>query len=655
MKIITTIQGRLSLLFLAFVLLITISVGVTFWGINTQKTDALVINLAGRQRMLVQQMTRLGEGIARGSDQGDQQALLASAQTFETTLGALQYGGQAPYLPGQMVDLSAPSSAEVQSQLAQVRQTWELFRAELDNLANVSQGTQGAPASAGTIQAIQVLSPQLVAQTDTAVHMFEAESTQKVIRLRSIQIAFFTSALILVAAGAWITKRSLLEPLQVLGDAAERIGAGDLSTPTRISEPEEFAVLAQTFDSMQAQLKASHEELVNWAETLEKRVAQRTRELDALYEVSRDISSRLDVQHVLSSVTEKACQLLDGEVASLCLLEQDGRTLTIMALSGPDTALRCNRTNGQSGLVGHVLSGKQALACGAGQCAGVCAILAEPYRNSHLAAPLWFGDRVIGALCVGSKSTDVFSPEASNLLTKLANSAAIALENARLYTQAERVAALEERQRIAADMHDGLGQTLSYLGLNIDQATDFLEVGQDERALAYMERTRSIIDQATNDVRGAITSLMDDSPLHQSLQDHLVTLVEEFAGQSGTLLTWETTLEQALVLPRNETEQVIRVAKEALLNAQNHAKASFIQVCFEQAGANFVLSVTDDGQGFEPESQASDGRGHFGLQIMHARATRLAGMLVLQSAAGEGTRVTLRWPVTSISKIEVKS
>lgn len=652
MKIITTIQGRLSLLFLAFVLLITISVGVTFWGINTQKTDALVINLAGRQRMLVQQMTRLGEGIARGSDQGDQQALLASAQTFEATLGALQYGGQAPYLPGQMVDLPAPSSAEVQSQLAQVRQTWELFRAELDNLANVSQGT---PASAGTIQAIQVLSPQLVAQADTAVHMFEAESTQKVIRLRSIQIVFFTSALILVAAGAWITKRSVLEPLHALGDAAERIGAGDLSTPTRISEPEEFAVLAQTFDSMQAQLKASHEELVNWAETLEKRVAQRTRELDALYEVSRDISSRLDVQHVLSSVTEKACQLLDGEVASLCLLEQDGRTLTIMALSGPDTALRGNRTNGQSGLVGHVLSGKQALACGAGQCAGVCAILAEPYRNSHLAAPLWFGDRVIGALCVGSKSTDVFSPEASNLLTKLANSAAIALENARLYTQAERVAALEERQRIAADMHDGLGQTLSYLGLNIDQATDFLEVGQDERALAYMERTRSIIDQATNDVRGAITSLMDDSPLHQSLQDHLATLVEEFAGQSGTLLTWETTLEQALVLPPNEAEQVIRVAKEALLNAQNHAKASHIQVCFEQAGANFVLSVTDDGQGFEPESQASDGRGHFGLQIMHARATRLAGMLVLQSAPGEGTRVTLRWPVTSISKIEVKS
>ncbi|MCK4977444.1 MAG: GAF domain-containing sensor histidine kinase, partial [Anaerolineales bacterium] len=382
---------------------------------------------------------------------------------------------------------------------------------------------------------------------------------------------------------------------------------------------------------------------------------QRTRELDALYEVSRDISSRLDVQHVLSSVTEKACQLLDGEVASLCLLEQDGRTLTIMALSGPDIALRGTRTNGQSGLVGHVLSGKQALACGAGQCAGVCAILAEPYRNSHLAAPLWFGDRVIGALCVGSKSTDVFSPEASNLLTKLANSAAIALENARLYTQAERVAALEERQRIAADMHDGLGQTLSYLGLNIDQATDFLEVGQDERALAYMERTRSIIDQATNDVRGAITSLMDDSPLHQSLQDHLVTLVEEFAGQSGTLLTWETTLEQALVLPPNEAEQVIRVAKEALLNAQNHAKASHIQVCFDQAGASFVLSVTDDGQGFEPESQASDGRGHFGLQIMHARATRLAGMLVLQSAAGEGTRVTLRWPVTSISKIEVKS
>jgi two-component system nitrate/nitrite sensor histidine kinase NarX len=652
MKIVTSIRGRLSLLFLAFVLLVTISVGITFWGINTQKTDALVINLAGRQRMLVQQMTRLAEGITRGSDQGDQQALLESAQIFEATLTALQYGGQAPYLPGQLVDLPAPRSSEVQSQLARVHQTWELFRPELDDLANAPQATTEL---AGSLQVIQVLSPQLVAQADMAVRLFEAGSIQKVIRLRSIQIAFFTSALILVAVGAWITKRSVLQPLQAFGHAAERIGAGDLSTPTRISEPEEFAVLAQTFDSMQTQLKSSHEELVDWAETLEKRVAQRTRELDALYEVSRDISSRLDVQHVLSSVTEKARQLLDGEVASLCLLEEDGRTLSIKALSGPDIAITGNKTNGQSGLAGDVLSGKQALACGVGQCAGVCAILAHPYRTSHLAAPLWFGDRVIGALCVGSQSTDVFSPEASNLLTKLANSAAIALENARLYTQAERVAALEERQRIAADMHDGLGQTLSYLGLSIDMASDLLEVGQDQEALQYLERSRSIIDQATNEVRDAITSLMDDSPPQQSLQNRLAALVEEYNSQSEALLAWESTIETTLVLSRDEAEQVFRVANEALLNAQNHAGASFIRVCVELASEDFVLSVVDDGQGFELANQASDGRGHFGLQIMHARAARLGGSLKIQSAPREGTQVILRWPVKSNTKVQMKS
>lgn len=650
MKIINSVQGRFTLLFLTFVMLITISVGLTFWGIDTQKKDALVINLAGRQRMLVQQMTRLAEGLASGSSQGYSQDLLESAQTFEGTLNALQYGGQAPYLPGQLVDVPAPRSVEVWNQLSQVRQTWELFHTELDDLVGQPLGSSDL---AENLQAVQSMSPQLVAQADAAVRFFEAESTQKLNRLWSIQIAFFISALALVAVGVWITRISVLQPLQVFGHAAERIGAGDLSTPTRISEPEEFALLAQTFDSMQAQLKASHEELVDWADTLEKRVTQRTRELDALYEVSRDISSRLDVQHVLTSVTEKARQLLDGEIASLCMLDDDGRSLTVMAVSGPRTAIRGSVTDGRSGLAGEILSAKQAQACGVGQCAGVCKILADPYRTSHLAAPLWFGDRVIGALCVGSQKTEVFSPEASNLLTKLANSAAIALENARLYDQAERVAALEERQRIAADMHDGLGQTLSYLGLNIDQASDFLELGQDQGALQYLEQSRSIIDQATHEVRGAISSLMDVSPPQKSLQKSLAGLVDEYKHHSETLLIWESTIEDEIFLPRDETEQVMRVASEAILNAQNHANASHIRVSFTRDDEHYMLCVVDDGQGFDPVSQANDRAGHFGLQIMHARATRLGGELLLQSAPAQGTRVILSWPVNTNSKLQL--
>ncbi len=97
--------------------------------------------------------------------------------------------------------------------------------------------------------------------------------------------------------------------------------------------------------------------------------------------------------------------------------------------------------------------------------------MAAPYRTSHIAAPLKIEQQVIGALCVGSKSQNEFSEEATNALTKLANVAAVALQNARLYNQAERLATSEERQRIAAEMHDGLAQTLSYTKLIVNQTT----------------------------------------------------------------------------------------------------------------------------------------------------------------------------------------
>jgi two-component system nitrate/nitrite sensor histidine kinase NarQ len=93
------------------------------------------------------------------------------------------------------------------------------------------------------------------------------------------------------------------------------------------------------------------------------------------------------------------------------------------------------------------------------------------------------------------------------------------------------------------------------------------------------------------------------------------------------------------------------VAREAILNAQNHANASHIRVSFTRDDEHYMLYVVDDGQGFDPVSQANDRAGHFGLQIMHARATRLGGELLLQSAPAQGTRVILSWPVNTNSKL----
>jgi two-component system nitrate/nitrite sensor histidine kinase NarX len=281
--------------------------------------------------------------------------------------------------------------------------------------------------------------------------------------------------------------------------------------------------------------------------------------------------------------------------------------------------------------------------CSTGDCTGFCGILKPSYRSSHLAAPLWVGDRVIGALCAGDSTRQAMPAENNQLLTKLANSAAIAIENARLYAKAERVATLEERQRIAAEIHDGIGQTLSFLGLSIDQVEEFLEQNERKTAIEKLEIIRSTIDQTTETVRASIANLWDKIPSQISLQDCLKALINDFSNQHGVIVSWRDQLDSPLYIPRKDREQILRVTKEALLNAHNHASANNIQIELMRNDADYHLLVLDDGIGFDPKRITPGDQDHFGLQIMEARANRIGGHINIDSRPGEGTRVFLSW------------
>jgi two-component system nitrate/nitrite sensor histidine kinase NarX len=544
---------------------------------------------------------------------------------------ALRDGGLAPYLPGQMVEVPRTASVQIRQQLDRVWETWLVFRRALEQFT--SQRAAGEDFSA-SLQTIEDTSIALISQTDSAVRLFEAEATRKLFYLRVIQAGFFACALALLGSGAWWTRKSVLAPLKLLKEETERIGAGDLSTPVRVAGLAEIDVLSGAFQAMQDKLSASQTDLRQWAETLEQRVVQRTRELDALYEISREISSRLDIRQVLESVTSKARMLLSGEVAVLCLLDESNQALGITSYDGPAGAIVGETTGCQAGFAGEVITARQAQTCEPGRCEGFCSILSPDFQTSHLAAPLWAGNHVIGALCVGWRAPGAFSEEAVQLLTKLANSAAVAIENARLYAQAERVAALEERQRIAADMHDSLGQTLSYLGLSIDYVCELLAERRNEEVCTQLERARQAVDQATREVRTAISHLVDETPPHQSLQDRLKELVREFKRREASQIEWSNMLEDRLDLPGAQAEQVLRVASEALSNACRHSAAKSMRVELRKLPADYVLVIADNGQGFDPGKTAVEHQGHFGLQIMQARAALLGGQCLVESQPG---------------------
>jgi len=626
-----TLRNRLGLLFLSFLILVTISVVATAWMVRDQDQDALVINLAGRQRMLVQQIISQTLQIQAGQNPDEHRQILRDATTvFDQTLTALIAGGETQYLPGQTVPIPAAGLETIRAELRDLQQRWTMFQ---DDLHIIETASPGSASFDTAIQSLQALAPQLVRQADEIVRLYEAESERKLAYLGWIQAGFFLCAVGLLVIGVVMIRRAIMTPLQTLKNAAQQIGQGDLDSPVQIAGPPEFTDLATSVDTMRAQLKTLTGEL-------EARIYQRTRELTALYDVIREISSHLDIAHVLDSVTAKARDLLDSDVACLCLLDSAGESLMLKAYNGPQDAVCGSCVLAKHSVAAQVLGREEAMICDVGGCQTV----APDYRASHLAAPLQVGERVIGALCVGSTRAATYSDEQVRLLTELANSTAIALENARLYEQAERVAALEERQRIAADIHDGLAQTLSYVRLKTGRLADLIARDADEQAAQELTLISAAVDRADHEVRQSIASLRAVPVLDRTLQEHLADVVADFTQSVPEVaIDVVSADDHDVVLESDAMAQVLRVVQEALQNARRHASASRVTIRLERQGAVYRVMIHDNGCGFDPS--AVNGKGHFGLSIMQARAARIGGDLMIEAAPGQGTHVILAWPV----------
>ncbi len=227
----------------------------------------------------MQLMTRLA---IEHQDDATKETLTQAQTTFEQTLSALENGGTATYLPNDLVHLPPTQDAEIIAALDTTRKSWGEFRTFVDSIQSMSQRDAGLP------EAIQGLEAQ---QADRVVQLYEASATTKLNILRNIQIVFLLLALILLGAGAVVTRQSLLRPLTELGAAAARLGENDLEYPVQVQGPEEMRNLSQSFDGMRVNLNSARQELIDLNNNLERRVVQRTQELEALNVVTQEITS----------------------------------------------------------------------------------------------------------------------------------------------------------------------------------------------------------------------------------------------------------------------------------------------------------------------------------------------------------------------------
>jgi signal transduction histidine kinase len=258
--------------------------------------------------------------------------------------------------------------------------------------------------------------------------------------------------------------------------------------------------------------------------------------------------------------------------------------------------------------------------------------------RSVVGVPIQIGGQVFGVFGVNYSRPRRFSDDEIRLFQALAQRAALAIENARLYEQAQQAAAMEERQRLARDLHDSVTQSLYSLTLLAEAGRRQAGMGDLGRTQRHLERLGETAQQALREMRLLVYELrpleLEAAGLASALQQRLES-VERRSGVEVRLL-----VEGEVNLPAAVEEGLYRVAQEALNNALKHARATSVTVTVHTAGERAELTVADDGRGFDPE--AVHDRGGLGLVGIRERAQRLGGALTIESAPDRGTRVSLR-------------
>ncbi len=387
-------------------------------------------------------------------------------------------------------------------------------------------------------------------------------------------------------------------------------------------------------------------EQVQMAKLLATSTARKTAEtwFDALVEISRRISRMENIDEVLLHIIRQTQDLLKCDTVSFGLLDDSGRLqLEYHAIGdraqviNPPLAFENEPllqvlNSARSRRYPQDVEGPDAV--------WNCPTVAESIQNAA-AVPLRFDGRLVGGMWVGRFGAQSFTLTDLAGLESIADQAVIALQHSLMAARLQSLAVLEERSRIAREMHDGLAQVLGYLSLEVQTLDALVRGGEYEKALAELQQTRENIKIAQADVRENIlslrTTLADGTGIVSALEEY----VTEFGLQTGSRTELVTEIDSDLKLSPLAEVQMVRIVQEALANVRKHARADHVQVLLSEYNDCLEITITDDGIGFLP----SDNSRHFGLQTMAERAEIAGGSLTIRSMPGEGTKVDLRLPL----------
>lgn len=376
---------------------------------------------------------------------------------------------------------------------------------------------------------------------------------------------------------------------------------------------------------------------------------QRNRELFILNHIAETLNRTSDIQTALDDTLASVVELMGLQTGWIFLLDDAGKLYTAAyhdlppALDYPGApwcgGCSCNSL---------FKSGELRTAVNIVQCSRLAE--AEGDRRGlefHASAPLHSEDRMLGILNVASPGWDVFTPDTLLLLSAVGAQLGTAIERARLSQQAVVLAALEERNRIAREIHDTLAQGLAAITLHLEAAQALAETKPE----AVQTKIAQALNLARTNLQEARRSVLDlrAAPLEgYTLPEALRLLAQQTIDESGVALDLAIDPEIGRLPPALETG-LYRIAQEALANMRKYAQASRVALRLEREEDRLRLTITDNGVGFELEQVTPTVESGFGIKGMSERAHLLGGRLELCSTPGAGTSVVAIVPVRRAS------
>lgn len=267
-------------------------------------------------------------------------------------------------------------------------------------------------------------------------------------------------------------------------------------------------------------------------------------------------------------------------------------------------------------------------------------MLRQKWMGAYVGAPIQLQDEIIGFINLDSAIVDFFTPIHADRLSAFAGQAAIAIQNAQLYEQAQHVATIEERQRIARELHDAVSQTL-FSATVIAESLARQWSRDPDRTLQRLKQLHLLTRGALAETRMLLLELRPQALAELGLPDLIEQLVE--ALKSRKRISADLQLEDVPDLDKEIKIGLYRIAQEALNNVIKHSRATKLWVTLYNKNGQVVLSVRDNGRGFDP---AEVSPASLGLGIMRERSEQIDATLEIASVAGEGTEVTVVWEAT---------